>query len=133
MITDRTPLLFREIEPSAQLLPAILVRIARARQRAAQLQFAAFGSLGIVSAVMLVPVFQYAATEFGSSGFYEYASLFFDSISRGYWQEILYSLNNSLPSLALLLLSAVIATGAWSLFQAARNVRTAFTHVALGA
>ena len=133
MTTDRPQLLFQEIDPPAGLFSAVIVRIAQARRRAARLQFAAFGTLGFVSAVMLIPAFQYAAAEFSTSGFYEYASLFFDSISRGYWQEILYSLNSSLPSFALLLLIAVIATGIWSLSRALRSVRTAFTRAAFSA
>ncbi|MFZ1075087.1 MAG: hypothetical protein WAN50_01805 [Minisyncoccia bacterium] len=124
--------LFREIEPPQGLVPAILVRIARARQNAARLRMAAFGTVALVSLVTLVPVFQYAATEFSTSGFVQYASLFFDSFSRGYWQEILYSLGDSLPSFALLLLAAIISIGASSLWYASRNARIAFTRVALG-
>jgi hypothetical protein len=131
MASNRPALLFQEIEPPHELLPAILVHIARERRRAARLQLGVFGTLSFVSALMLIPAVQYAIAEFSSSGFYEYASLLFDGFARGYWQEILYSLNNSLPSLALLILASVIAAGTWSLLQASRNARSAFARIAL--
>ncbi len=127
-----TPL-FREIEPPRALFSAVLGRVALARQRAARLRFAAFGTVALVSALTFIPAVQYAVSEFKISGFSDYASLFFDSLTRGYWQEVLYSLAASLPSIALLLLAAVGSALVWSLWQTNRNARIAFTRPALPA
>jgi hypothetical protein len=80
---------------------------------------------------MLIPAVQYAVSEFYASGFYEYASLFFNSLSQGYWREVLYSLTDSLPSLALLILAVIGTALVWSLQQAHQNARIAFTSLAL--
>lgn len=119
-----------EIEPPRRLFPAILRRIAIHRRRVARLQLAAFGTVTFVSVLMLIPAVQYAVSEFNTSGFYDYASLFFDSLSRGYWREILLSLTDSLPSLALLLLAVIGTTLVWSLRHAREDARIAFAPVA---
>ncbi len=133
MTTDDRAPLFREIEPPQGLFSAILTRIALARRRAARLQLAAFGTTAFVSVLLLIPAVQYAASEFYTSGFSDYASLFFDSLSRGYWQELLYSLSDSLPSFALLLLIAIGATFVWSAWQTNRTARIVFARVAVPA
>ncbi len=125
-----TPLI-REIDPPEALFKAIQVRIARARQRSARFQLGAFGVLTFVSTLLFIQALQYAASEFYTSGFYDYASLLVDSFARGYAQDLLLSLSNSLPSLALLLLAAVGSTLVWSLRATRESARTAFTHFAL--
>lgn len=125
--------LFREIDPPQGLFSAILARVAYERQRAARLRLAAFGTIMFVSVLMFIPAVQYALSEFYTSGFYEYASLFLDSLSRGYWQELLYSLANSLPSLSLLLLAIIGTALVWSLRHTNRDARIAFTRFALPA
>ncbi len=131
MDSNRHSQLFQEIDPPQGLFPAILVRIAHERQRAARLRLAAFGTITFVSILMLIPAVQYALSEFYISGFYEYASLFFDGFSRGYWKELLYSLADSLPSLALLLLAIIGTALVWSLRHTNRDARIAFTRLAL--
>ena len=131
-MTSRTPL-FLETEPPSGLVAAILARIALARRRAARVRLAAFGATAFASILLLIPAVQYAMNEFYTSGFYDYASLFFDSFSHGYWQELLYSLTDSLPSVALLLLAAVGTASVWSLRQTRANARIAFARVALPA
>lgn len=127
-----TPLL-RETEPPQSLFSAVLARIALAQRRAARLRLAAFGTTAFVSVILLVPAVQYAMNEFYTSGFYDYASLFFGSLSGGYWQELLYSLADSLPSFALLLLIAIGATFAWSLVRTFASARLAFTRMTIPA
>ncbi len=133
MDSKRSTQLFREIDPPHGLFSAILERVAYERQRAARFRLAAFGTLTFVSILMLIPAVQYALSEFYASGFYEYASLFFDSLSHGYWQELLYSLADSLPSLSLLLLAIIGTALVWSLRHTNRDVRIAFTRLALPA
>ena len=133
MTRDCDVLLFQEIEPPAVLVPLVLARIIRARRDAARLRLAVSGIIALASVLALIPAVQYVASEFYTSGFYEYAALFFDSLSRGYWREILYSLTDSLPSLALIILASIGATCIWSLRQAHQNARVAFTRVILSA
>ncbi len=123
--------LFKEIDPPHELFSMILTRIALARQNAARLRLVIFSTIAFSSALMLVPTLQYVASEFKISGFYDYASLFLDSLSHGYWQELLYSLAASLPSIALLLLAIISGALMWSLWHTNRNARIAFTHFAL--
>jgi len=130
---NRDTQLFLEIDPPQGLFSAILARVAYERQRAARLRLAVFGTCTFVSTLMLIPAVQYAASEFYTSGFYEYASLFFDSLSRGYWQELLYSLTGSVPSFSLLLLASIGTTLVWSLRHTNRDARIAFTRLALPA
>lgn len=131
MVSNRNALLIPGVEPPNGLLTAILTRIELARQHAARLRIASFGTITFVSVVMLIPAVQYAASEFYASGFYEYASLFFNGISQGYWREVLCSLTDSLPSLALLILAVIGTAFVWSLRQVNRNMRIAFTRLAL--
>ncbi len=133
MESNRHTQLFREIDPPQGLFSAILARVAYERQRAARLRLAAFGTFTFVSVLMLIPAVQYASSEFYTSGFYEYASLFFDSLSRGYWKELLYSLTDSLPSFSLLLLASIGTVLVWSLRHTNRDARIAFTRLALPA
>ncbi|MDE1919138.1 MAG: hypothetical protein KGH56_00365 [Patescibacteria group bacterium] len=125
--------LFREIDPPHGLLPSVLARIAVARRRAARLRFAASGTLALVSVLILVPAVQYAASEFYASGFSDYASLFFDSLSGGFSRELLYSLLDSLPSLALLILASAAGALLWSLKRTNRDARIAFAPLSLPA
>ncbi len=132
-MTDRPIAFLQETEPPSGLLATVLARIALARRRAARLRMAVFGTVVLISVLLLIPAVQYALNEFYTSGFYEYASLFFDSLSRGYWQELLYSLADSLPSVALLALAAIGTAFLWSLRQTRESARIAFGRVALPA
>lgn len=133
MTSTRITALFTEVEPPQDLFKAVLARIALARRRAARGRLAALGMVIIVSTLALIPTVQYAGTEFYASGFYEYASLFFDGVAHGYWQDVLYSLANSLPSLALLLLLSIGISFGWSLRRALRDLPVAFAHPAFRA
>ncbi len=121
--------LFSHIEPPIGLYEAVMARIDRARRSAARVRFAAFAALAFVSVLLVIPAIQYAASEFYASGFYDYASLFFDNAARGYSGELLYSLADSLPSLAVLLVIATGASLAWSLNRASVSTRDAFARV----
>jgi hypothetical protein len=133
MDTSRSTSFIPLVEPPHELFSAILTRIALVRRRSAYLQLAAFGTATFISVLLFISAAEYALNEFYTSGFYDYASLFFDSLSRGYWQEILYSLADSLPSFALLFLIVTITTFVWSARHARQNARIAFTRVALPA
>lgn len=131
--TKKNGLFFKEIEPPHGLRLRVLTRVALARQNEARLRLAIFGTITFSSALMLIPTLQYAVSEFKISGFYDYASLFIDSLSHGYWQELLYSLIASLPSIALLLLATIIGAFVWSLRHTNHNAQIAFARFALPA
>ena len=117
-----------EVTVPANLLEAILVRIGIARRRTARIRFSLL-MFGIISSgIALVPAVTYAVSEFQTSGFYEYLSLLFSdsTIAFAYWREIGYSLVESTPSLAVLLLVFLGASFIWSLRNASRNMKVAF-------
>lgn len=123
--------LFEEAVPPSELYSAILLRIMRERRSTARVRLAVFGALTFVCVLLLIPAVGYAMSEFYTSGFYEYASLLFDSLSRGYSGELLYALADSLPSLSILLLTAIGAALVWFFIRAKRDVRIVFTRVPL--
>lgn len=124
---NRHAVLFHDVEPPLSLKIAVLARIALSRQRAARFRFAAHSAGAMVSFALLVIVSRYAFSEMYTSGFYEYLSLFFsDSAALLYWRQLLISLTESLPSLAILLVLVVGAMLSWSFRRAARDIQTAF-------
>ncbi len=131
MNDNRHQRFFQEINPPSGLFAEILARVAVAEQHAARLRLAVFGALTLSSVLVLIPAIQYAVSEFYTSGFYEYATLSFDSVLGGYWKELLYSLADSFPSLSLLFLGVIVTVGMWSLRRMNRDARVAFTSVAL--
>lgn len=117
---------FTETRAPQGLYARILERVAFARVRAARIRAGLLAGLSAVCALAYIPTIQYAIQEFHDSGFANYASLFFDATGRNYWKEILYSLAESLPSLAILLILAVGVALVWSLYRTVRNVRVGF-------
>ena len=125
MTRRSTVKLFIDPELPGNLLSRILARIAIARRRAARLRLAALGLGLFVSGAALVSSSSYAVHEFASSGFSDYLSLAFSdtSIATAYWQELVISLAESLPSLAILLLFGFAIVFLWSLRGAIYNAR----------
>ncbi len=122
-------LVLEEVEPQNGFCGRILARIERARRRSAQLRCAATTLTAFFSGALLVPLFQYAAREFYTSGFYDYAALFFSDHSTVTlsWREFLMTLLESLPSIALLFLLVAIGALLWFTRSAIKNGRVAFT------
>jgi hypothetical protein len=117
------------VEPAKGFLERVISRIDSARRQQARLRCAALSVSSFVFGILLVPLFQYAAQEFYTSGFYDYASLFFSdrtSIAAS-WQEFCMTLVESLPSAALLFLFVAIFALVWSLRRAIRQGRVAFS------
>jgi hypothetical protein len=107
----------------------IFARLALAKRRRARTRFALQSLVFFFSGVSLVPLAQYAGSEFYASGFYDFATLLFsDRVAvLSSWQEFTLSLLESLPSIALLLMAAALITLVWSLRRAVINGKTAFT------
>ncbi|MCX6787237.1 MAG: hypothetical protein NTY93_01790 [Candidatus Kaiserbacteria bacterium] len=124
-------ILFKEISPPPRLLSAVLAHIDCARRRAAHIRIVVFGSVLAVSGGMLIPAVSYALHEFYASGFYDYFSIFFSdsSMAAAYWRELLLSMAETLPSLAILFLLVFMATALWSLRHVLRDYRNVFATV----
>ncbi len=117
------------VDAPAGLYAAVMLRIATARRRAAQLHALLFGLCTVLFAALLIPVLHYTTEQLYASGFYEYLSFIASdrSLAFTYWREFSLSLIESLPSIALLLLLPIVAALLWSLSRLVRNVRSAFT------
>jgi hypothetical protein len=117
------------LEPRESLCNQILMRVAIARQRAARMRLAVQAFLCFGFGAALVPLAQYTGHELFNSGFYDFASMIFadKALSILSWQEVAYSLIESLPSDAILLIFACTAALFWSLRGAVRNSRIAFS------
>jgi hypothetical protein len=116
------------VEAPAGLHASVMLRVANAKRRAAQVRTLVFGLCTTLSLVLLIPVLQYTSEQLYASGFYEYLSLIASdrALVLTYWQEFSLSVLESLPSLALLLLLPVVAALVWSATRLVRNVRSAF-------
>jgi hypothetical protein len=118
----------REVEPPLGLYTRVLARLALARRTAARLHALLLGVVALLSCIALVPAVTYAAREFYASGFYDYASLLISDRSFVFssWQEFSFSLLESLPSIALLLLGTIAVVLVWSLRRTFLSARVAF-------
>ncbi len=116
------------IEPPAHLRESGLMRGAFARRRLARIQLALLSFVSFLCTTALIETLRYAAGEFYTSGFYDYASIvFYDrAFFLSSWQTVLYSLLESLPSIAVLLVIAVALALGWSLRNAILSGKTAF-------
>lgn len=120
--------LLSAIEPPEGLLTEVLARIARSRRARARSRLAAFSAAAAASAGALAYALSYAAREFYASGFGAYLALAFSdrALALAYSHDLLFSLVESLPSLAILLLLAFAAALAWSVRHATNVARAAF-------
>ena len=113
--------------PPLGLYERICAHLAAVRQRRARQWLAVQSVMCFGFGLLLVPTAQYAGAELYASGFTTYASLLFsDHAVFGSSREFAYSLIDSLPSIALLLVVAVCAALLWSLYQVVTYSRIAF-------
>ena len=119
---------YARIEPPHGLKEAVLARITRAARRAARVRLAAFGVVVLVSGTALAFALGYAVQEFYASGFYDYMALVATdrALAMTYSRDLLYSLLESVPSLAILILLACVTLLAWSVRRAGQSARVAF-------
>ena len=128
MQKEAAEVLLSEIEPRKGFCAMVLERIAYARRHRARMRLLREATVFFASGLVLVPLAQYAGSEFYSSGFYDYASLLFsDRMVLNSWQDFVYSLVESLPSVAVLLLVTATVALVWSLRRAVESSRLAFT------
>lgn len=83
------------------------------------------------SLAALIPAIGYAMNEVYASGFYSYFSLLFSdsSVVLSHWQMIFLTLAESLPSISLLLLIAVMSVLILSVNQVLKNAQFALSGI----
>jgi hypothetical protein len=117
-----------EIAPREALCQSVLLHIAQARRRAARIRLALQSLMCFALGASLVPLAEYTGRELFNSGFYEYSSMIFSD--RAYstvpWQDVSYSLIESLPALAILLVAACSVLLIWSARNVVRSGRVVF-------
>jgi len=120
---------FTETEAPEGLYQAVLVRIARARQLHARRKALWLTATSFISGFVFVPALVYAGEELYASGFYTYVSLAFSDSSLVFsvWREFTFSLIESVPSIALLLVLASGIALAWSVRRTIINARIALS------
>lgn len=129
LMENRGQTILDMLEPPTGLCNTVLSRIALARRRRARFHLMADGSLFFFSGALLVPLAQYAGSEVYTSGFYEFFSLLFSDqqLILNSWQEFSITLLEKLPSMALLLVLAVLLVLVWSLRRAVLSSKVAFS------
>lgn len=111
------------------LYQATLARVALARRRRARIEFVMLAAVSAVLTVFGSVALQYLAAESASSGFTAYLSLLLSDTAHVLGsQEFFMSLVESLPSLALLMMLALMLGLVWSVRRAVRTARSAFRY-----
>jgi hypothetical protein len=120
-----------ELPTPEGLYTAVLGRIVLARRRGAAVRLAGLLVVVLGSGAALISALRYAGEEFYDSGFYDYLSLVLSdhTFVLSSWREFSYSLIESLPSLALLMLAACAAAFIWSAWRAMYQAKVAFRFV----
>lgn len=115
------------VEPSPLLVPKIVAKIKLEKRKALvrQLVWSSLLSLTSLSAVVLLLI--NLAQTIASSGSYQYLILLFSdsSVVVNYWQELILSISESMPVLALasfLMCSLLFCWSAVKMTKGARNV-----------
>ena len=121
----------KEIEPPNGLCRKILLHIQHIQRRIARIKLGASATAMAVTALLAVPVFEYAFQEFSQSGFFQYFSLqFSDSeIMLFSWKEFILSLAESLPSLGIAAVFMTVFVLLGSVLLVSKNMKNAFLHI----
>lgn len=103
---------FYEIKykPEKDLARNVWVEIVAHEKRILHLKIWIFSTTGVLSLAGLIPAIKALVTSFSTSGFYEYLSVVFSSNSSiaSFWQELSYSIAESLPITNILFTFALI-------------------------
>ncbi len=97
-------------QPSKVLFTHINDRIAHTKVIRARIRAGAYGLLSLASAVCLVPLVKYAATEAAHSGLYDYLSLLVSDTSYFFqnWKLTIASIAESLPVAGIMLTLGIL-------------------------
>jgi len=114
-------------KPQEALAHNVWVKIVTHEKRILHLKIWIFSTAGVLSLAGLVPAVKALATSFSNSGFYEYLSIAFSSNGSisSFWQELSYSIAESLPVINILFTFALI----FILFLSMRYVMKQFIKV----
>ena len=97
-------------EPRVDLAEDIWRVVLSRNKRITNFKLIVFSVVGFASLLGLVPAIKMLLNDLGQSGFYEYLSLAFSSITSitSYWKEFAFSLAESLPLLSTILSLSLI-------------------------
>ncbi|MFA6476075.1 MAG: hypothetical protein WCV68_01520 [Candidatus Paceibacterota bacterium] len=100
-------------------------RLSREQKRQAKIHLAAFFVLDGLALVGLISSVIYLSDIFSQSGFGQYLSLFLSdsNLLVSYWQEIVFSLAESLPVLGFIAFLSVTTVLIWSFAKTIINAR----------
>jgi len=77
--------------------------------------------ISLISFIGIIPAVIYIVNSFSNSGAYEYMTLVFSDIETLiYWKELMFSILESMPFLALALGLGILAIFLWSIFRTVR-------------
>ena len=120
-----------KIRPPQDLKRNILLGIAKEEFRRAKVYFTVAATVLPVSLVAMFLSGRYLLNSFYESGFYDYLSLLFsgDSIVLSYWEELMYSLVETMPIVGTIVFLIASSFFIWS----GANTLTNLRHFALTA
>ena len=103
------------------LVKNIVLRVGREAQNGARLKAFGLGLVSVSSILIAIPIISQIIASFTQSGFYNYLSIVFSDsdVAVIYWREILMSLTDSIPVIAITGLLAVAIIFTWSTLKAA--------------
>jgi hypothetical protein len=114
-----------EVSVPAGLADSIILKIDNNAKQQAKLKTLGLGFVSVLSIITSVPIISQIITSFTQSGFYNYLSIIFSDgdVAIVYWKEILLTLAESLPVIAIISLLIVLAIFTWSVLKTASIVR----------
>lgn len=113
---------WNQIEPPAELEQQILNQISILRERRARTRLFAFGFLALGSFSAFLYVLASLGQSLAQSSFYQYLRLLWsDQSVLVYWQDLVWSLAESLPVLVVVTILAIAGLCLWSILKALEN------------
>ncbi|OHA16806.1 MAG: hypothetical protein A3C79_00555 [Candidatus Taylorbacteria bacterium RIFCSPHIGHO2_02_FULL_45_28] len=114
-----------KIRPPQDLKRNILLGIAKEEFRRAKVYFTVAATVLPVSLVAMFLSGRYLLNSFYESGFYDYLSLLFsgDSIVLSYWEELMYSLVETMPIVGTIVFLIASSFFIWSGANTLTNLR----------
>ncbi|MEI6553682.1 MAG: hypothetical protein WCO09_03875 [bacterium] len=110
----------KDLAMPTNLVKNIILRVDKKAHNGARLKAFGLGLVSISSFLVSIPIISQIITSFTQSGFYNYLSIVFSDsdVAIIYWKEILMSLTDSLPTVAITGLLAVAIIFVWSTLKA---------------
>ncbi len=119
-----------EKEPSQNLVQKILFAIDEKQRRSLRFRVILSGSLALIALIAFIPAWREFQTEISQSGFWQFVSLLFSDshFVVAYWNDLLFSLLESLPIVSTMAVLGVFFIFLSSLSSLVKNIGGAFIH-----